>query len=80
VVTKGIYGWVRHPIYSGTLIAVLGWALITRSTALGFYFPLLMGLYLAMAIREEKVLLVEYGEEYVRYQKQVAKRLIPRVV
>jgi protein-S-isoprenylcysteine O-methyltransferase Ste14 len=80
VVTTGIYGWVRHPIYSGTLAAVLGWVFITRSTALGFYFPVLIGLYLAMAMREEKVLVVEYGEEYVRYQKQVAKRLIPWVV
>lgn len=31
LVTSGIYGWVRHPLYSCQLIAGLGWTIFTLS-------------------------------------------------
>ncbi|MHC4654056.1 MAG: methyltransferase family protein [Planctomycetota bacterium] len=77
LITSGIYRFIRHPIYSGTLIAVLGWSILFKSIILTVYFPLLFLLYFAMTFFEEKCLIEEYGDEYINYKKKVTKRFIP---
>jgi len=77
LITSGIYRVVRHPIYSGTLIAVLGWSILFKSIISMIYFPLLCLLYLVETFLEEKGLLEEYGDQYLDYKKKVTKRLIP---
>ena len=80
LLTSGIYSVIRHPIYSGTLIAVLGWSILFKSIILTVYFPLLCLFYLVGTILEEKGLIEEYGDEYISYKKNVTKRLIPFIL
>lgn len=77
LITSGIYSVIRHPIYSGTLISVLGWNILFKSIISMIYFPLICLLYIVATILEEKGLIEEYGDEYLNYKKKVTKRLIP---
>lgn len=77
LITSGIYSFIRHPIYSGTLISVLGWTILFKSIISTIYFPLLCVLYIVATLLEEKGLTEEYGDEYLNYKKKVTKRLIP---
>ena len=80
LITSGIYSIIRHPIYSGTLISVLGWNILFRSIISMIYFPLLCLLYIVETILEEKGLIEEYGDEYLNYNRKVTKRLIPFIL
>lgn len=77
LITSGIYSVIRHPIYSGTLISVLGWTVLFKSIISMIYFPLLCLLYIVATILEEKALIEEYGDEYLNYKQKVTKRFIP---
>ncbi len=72
---SGIYKYVRHPIYTLTLLAIFITPIMSLDRALlGFA----MGLYLMVGIPiEEKKLLLLFGEAYQNYRKQVPA-LIPK--
>jgi protein-S-isoprenylcysteine O-methyltransferase Ste14 len=78
VISTGVYGFVRHPLYLGCLLMVLGASLLLGSLY-GFIFGCI-GLILVMGriIGEEKMLANEL-EGYEEYQKKVKYRLIPFV-
>ena len=80
LITTGIYGIVRHPIYSGTLIAVLGLTILLKSIISIAYFPVLVLLYFLGLDPEERILIEQYGDEYIEYKKKVPKRLIPFII
>jgi protein-S-isoprenylcysteine O-methyltransferase Ste14 len=73
---NGPYAIVRHPIYAGMLLALLGTALVssTVGSLLGFVLAIL-SLWQKASI-EEQFLIVEFGEQYANYQRDV-KFLIP---
>lgn len=73
---SGPYAIVRHPIYAGMLLALLGTTLVSSAVGnlLGFVFALLS--LCQKACIEEQFLLVEFGEPYATYQRGV-KFLIP---
>ena len=76
VIQTGPYAWVRHPIYSGLILALLGTA-ISRGTVqafLGFAFMLVS--FLRKLTLEENWLRSHFGTEYQLYQKRV-RALIP---
>lgn len=76
IIQSGPYAWVRHPIYSGLLLALAGTALWvgTLQSFLGFGF--LSASFIRKLILEERWLREHLGDEYMRYQHQV-KALIP---
>lgn len=80
LITQGVYGIVRHPIYFGTILTFLGLILFTNALLSLLYFPISIALYFLMTIYEEKSLISEYGQEYVVYQKTVRKKIIPYVL
>lgn len=76
--TSGLNAIVRHPIYSGILLALLGLLLMipTFMTLAGILVSLL---YLEIGIRlEEKKLIQEFGDSYLQYRKAV-KKVIPYI-
>jgi protein-S-isoprenylcysteine O-methyltransferase Ste14 len=78
VVSTGLYRFVRHPMYSGLLIMMIG-APIALDSYWGLV-PLVPGL-VVFAIRildEEKLLLAELGG-YAGYTEKVRARLVPYV-
>ena len=80
LITTGVYRVVRHPIYSGTIIAVLGWTILLKSIISIVYFPFLFLLYFWAIVVEERILIEQYGDQYLDYKKEVTKRLIPFIV
>ena len=78
LVTTGIYGIVRHPIYFGDSIWPLGWSIIFGSQCSSLMTPIWFLMYVITIRYEESALVREYGEKYRKYQKRV-KRIIPYV-
>ncbi len=78
LITHGPYAWVRHPIYSGFLLALVGTVLVLGK----FLWMLAVGLALLatwMKSRaEEDFMRQEFGEQYIAYKLRV-KALIPGV-
>ena len=76
--TKGIYAWVRNPMYSGWWIALSG-ILLMWHNAWMLVFPVIDWVIMTIALinTEEKWLLGLYGQDYAEYKKRV-NRLIPR--
>lgn len=76
LVQSGPYAWVRHPVYAGTLLAVLG-RVITLDTLAGWLgFVLALVAYVRKMRREEALLAGHFGKEYEIYSDQV-KALVP---
>ncbi len=79
LVCTGPYAIVRHPIYTGLLVAMLGTAIELGALA-GFVGTIVaFAAWLAKARLEESYLVDQFGADYVRYQQQV-KALIPFVM
>ncbi len=77
LVTTGPYRLVRHPIYTGMLIAMLGSALAGEIGWLLIF--ILSGIYFVYSARtEERLMLEQFGEQYAAYVKRT-KMLIPFV-
>ncbi|OBF89118.1 hypothetical protein A5790_20860 [Mycobacterium sp. 852002-51152_SCH6134967] len=78
IVSSGLYGMVRHPMYTGSMIMMVGIPL-----ALGSYWALLTvllaGISLALRIRDEEKMLQEELEGYRDYTQKVRYRLVPCV-
>lgn len=73
----GVYGLVRHPMYGGALLLILGWALLSSPLAL---LPLgLAAVFLDAKRRREEAWLVEQHPGYAEYRLQVPRRFIPWV-
>ncbi|MBO0879824.1 MAG: isoprenylcysteine carboxylmethyltransferase family protein [Mycobacterium sp.] len=76
--STGLYGLVRHPMYTGNVIMMVGIPL-----ALGSYWGLVFvipGLIaLALRIRDEETLLMQELSGYREYAQQVQYRLVPYV-
>ncbi len=74
---SGAYRLVRHPIYSGLILAAVGWAILQRGWLTLLYAALLFALFDLKARREEAWLAAKYPE-YADYRRRVRK-LIPFV-
>ncbi|MDT5107731.1 MAG: hypothetical protein QOI25_5244 [Mycobacterium sp.] len=78
VVSTGVYGLVRHPMYVGTLIMMVGTPL-----ALDSYWGLLVTILafpiLALRIDDEEKMLRHELDGYDEYTKKVHYRLVPGV-
>jgi len=77
--TKGIYGVIRHPLYSGLLLSSLGYASAT-SSAERFALTFALAYMLRKKIDvEEKFLIESYGDEYEDYMEEVPYKICPKV-
>jgi len=78
VVSTGVYGWVRHPMYLGATLMFVGGPLVT-----GAISALVVGLALAvlLAVRslDEEALLARELPGYAEYRRRVRYRLVPFV-
>ncbi len=79
LVERGPFKWVRHPSYTGVLLAFVGFALTLRNW--GAILVVLGPIFVAFVRRmnvEEEALSRALGERYVEYMKRT-KRLVPFV-
>jgi protein-S-isoprenylcysteine O-methyltransferase Ste14 len=77
LVTAGPYAYVRHPLYTGLLIAMFGTALISSQLGSVVGLPLALGFFMLKAQREERILEAEFGAAYATYRAQTGG-LLPR--
>ena len=78
LIRTGPYRFVRHPIYTGLLIAILGTALVTGEWRGVFALAFAIFGFAWKAKREEEMLSGEFGDEYTRYRNETGM-LIPRL-
>jgi protein-S-isoprenylcysteine O-methyltransferase Ste14 len=76
LVTTGPYAYVRHPIYTGMILAMLGTTLVIIWWAVPLVAFFVYFVYSAKT--EEKIMLGEFGARYTEYMKHT-KMLIPFV-
>jgi protein-S-isoprenylcysteine O-methyltransferase Ste14 len=80
IITRGIYSFIRHPIYTGICIFILGgiiiginnnpFSLFATITIIAFVF--FIGLFLIIsAVKESNYLQKMFGEKYIEYKRQV---------
>lgn len=77
LVTGGIYGCVRHPIYGGVVMAALGFALLSGSLGRMLMALALLGFFAGKSGKEEEWLVEQYPD-YPSYQATV-RRMLPGI-
>ncbi len=74
--THGIYRFIRHPVYFGFIVVVIGISM-AASSLYGFLVMLLeIPICLSRIRIEQKMLVEEFGDEYRNYMK-TTKKLFP---
>lgn len=69
--TDGLYGVVRHPQYTGIMLAVLGQIVHWPTILTLLLFPVIIALYAWLARKEEKLMAERFGEQYLAYRRSV---------
>jgi protein-S-isoprenylcysteine O-methyltransferase Ste14 len=78
VIRSGPYAWVRHPIYTGMLLAAMGTALVIGEWRGVLAVVVIWAVHSRKALREEAMLTGELGEEYASYRRSTGF-LFPRL-
>jgi protein-S-isoprenylcysteine O-methyltransferase Ste14 len=78
LIQSGPYRWIRHPLYSGMLLAILGSA-ITVNFRLAYIAVPIVWLGFWLKARREEALLEQQFPEYRHYRQRV-KAFIPSVL
>ncbi len=76
VINTGLYGIVRHPMYSTTLLLFLAMPLVLGSLY-SFFILLAYPFIIALRIKNEEAFLEKELEGYREYKQKVKYRLIP---
>jgi protein-S-isoprenylcysteine O-methyltransferase Ste14 len=78
VVSTGVYGWVRHPMYLGATLMFVGGPLVTGAAS-ALAAGLALVLLLVVRIADEEQLLARELPGYDDYRRRVRYRMIPFV-
>lgn len=71
LVIRGVYKYLRHPIYIGIIFTILGLTVASGSVfGLTFLIVIVIPLNIARAHFEEKALLKKFGKEYEVYKSK----------
>ena len=76
--TTGAYAHVRHPQYVGFVLIMFGFLLQWPTVLTLVMFPILVGMYFKLALREEQEARAHFGAEYDRYAARTP-RFPPRL-
>ncbi|MFH1013155.1 MAG: isoprenylcysteine carboxylmethyltransferase family protein [Thermoplasmatota archaeon] len=71
VITTGVYAWLRHPMYFGSLMIYLSFILLSFSVIALTIFGVAVLFYHYLCRYEEKLLIAKLGDEYKEYMKKV---------
>jgi protein-S-isoprenylcysteine O-methyltransferase Ste14 len=78
LIRSGPYHWVRHPIYSGMILAMIGTA-INKGQLLGFIAVVLLWIGFSLKSKiEEQFMITTFGQEYEQY-RQSTGAILPRL-
>jgi serine phosphatase RsbU (regulator of sigma subunit)/protein-S-isoprenylcysteine O-methyltransferase Ste14 len=77
VIDTGPYRFVRHPIYTGWILAAFGSALAAGTADAFFGVEIMMLAFIVKLHREERLLTAQLGDEYRRYLNRVPSAIFP---
>jgi protein-S-isoprenylcysteine O-methyltransferase Ste14 len=78
LITTGIYGIIRHPIYVGVTLWQIGFALMFNAAFAFIFFMAYTLVYIPIIYLEEKGLEEKYGAQYIEYKRKTHS-LIPKI-
>ncbi len=71
LITNGIFGYIRHPMYASQWIWVIAQPLLLQNWIAGFLNLLVFVVFYTLRVRaEEKMMLDTFGEEYREYMNK----------
>jgi protein-S-isoprenylcysteine O-methyltransferase Ste14 len=74
LVVRGLYRYVRNPMYVGVLLVIVGWTVLTRSPNVAIYgASVAMAFHLFVVFVEEPMLRARFGESYGTYCRSVSR-------
>jgi protein-S-isoprenylcysteine O-methyltransferase Ste14 len=75
--SDGLLSFVRHPLYTGSILLILGYFIINPKLS-SLISALMLVIYILVGIQfEEKKLIKAFGDDYLEYRKKTPM-LIPR--
>jgi protein-S-isoprenylcysteine O-methyltransferase Ste14 len=78
LIQSGPYAFVRHPIYTGLVTAILGTILALLPSPAGILYLFLIILAFSIKLRqEERLMLQQFPDAYAAYKQKVKTRFIP---
>lgn len=78
LVTDGIYGYIRHPQYTGFMLITFGMILDWATLPLLIMWPILAIVYYRLARQEERELALQFGSAYLAYKERTGM-FLPRI-
>ena len=79
LVVRGLYRYVRNPMYVGVLLVIIGQAILYETALLLIYAGFVwLAFHTFVIVFEEPTLTELFGESYERYRRKVG-RWIPRI-
>jgi protein-S-isoprenylcysteine O-methyltransferase Ste14 len=78
VVADGIYGWIRHPMYTSFFALLASYFLLTANWLIGLWGLGYSLLIVERAGHEEQMLIERFGDEYRAYIQRTG-RFLPRL-
>ena len=79
LVRKGLYRWIRHPIYTGILLAMIGTAMIKGHLRGWMGFLVVLAAFYFKARREEGFLRQEFGDGFEEHAKRTGM-FLPKLI
>jgi protein-S-isoprenylcysteine O-methyltransferase Ste14 len=74
MVSSGVFGYTRNPMYLGMLLALAGWAVWLGNAAAWLALPLFVAVLNALQIRpEERALRARFGAQFDDYAARVRR-------
>lgn len=78
LITNGIYQYIRHPMYLGFLLLIIGIFLTSANVLLGVaMLSWFAYMYLGRVAKEEQMMIEQFGEQYRTYMQRTG-RLLPK--
>lgn len=78
LIRRGLYHWIRHPIYTGILLAMVGTALIRGNLRALLGVLVVLASFYFKARREERFLKQEFGVGFAEHARQTGM-FLPRL-
>jgi protein-S-isoprenylcysteine O-methyltransferase Ste14 len=72
LITRGIYGVIRHPMYASQWLWVIAQPLLLQNWIVGFGDLIVFALFYFLRVRSEEQLMIDsFGDQYRDYMKRV---------
>lgn len=76
--TRGPYSYIRHPQYVAFIVIMSGFLLQWPTLLTLVMFPVMVGVYVRLARREEEAVRMDFGESYEEYARRTPA-FLPRL-